>query len=327
MPNNDSPNVSAGAQAEHDASLDALIESTLAPDPVGGLPGDGDADGAEELEGEPQEEEAPPLGDEEELVEAPAEDQPEAPSETDRLQARVALKRDGWSEGDIDALPQESWIQRGLARAEAQAKNDEVYAERDRLRSLNGEPTSDSNSGQPGASDPQGASDPAMAGAVDLTELAGPVAEHIAEMSDPEEVAQALASFVGQAVTQATQEQRREAELEGRAREIASGRYEGDLAQVKQLAASLAQQGLHADKSGAEKFDALVDSALAALGAPAVETQNNSTSTAPPKRAARAPMGGRKAGPKPRTREQVLDARLSRILSGERDQSKLNAIR
>jgi len=331
MPENVVPSVSDDVLAAHSAEVDARLEGLIDDEPPseeGG--GFAMADEPDEL-AEPNEPETSPEmeGEEPESVEVVEDnDQPVAPSDTSLLTARVALKRDGWSEGDINSLSQDAWLERGLARAEAQSKNDEVYSERDRLRSQLGiTPREEPNEEQPGASDPQGASDPNKAG-VDLTSLAGPVAEAISEMEDPAEVASHLASFAQKAVQTEVQglQQTLNGLLEARAKERIAGRYEGDLTTLQEAAGQLGAAGRHSDKTGLDRFDSLLEDALALHGGTPA-SQNNNTSSAPSKRGARRPVGGKTPVPKPRSREELIDARIARIERGEQDVQALRSMR
>jgi hypothetical protein len=290
----------------------------------------------DEILGEDAPDEYDELASSEEPVEAveaaPAEeDQPEADTEGDYHKAWLALQRDGWNSGQLDALEKEVLVTRGLERAKAQATNDEVYRDRDRLRDLSGTTSgSEATEGQPGAGDPAQAeaSDPDKAGA-DLTSLAGPVAEAIVEMQDPEEVAAALASFTQEAIKAAGAggaENDLQITLALRAQRLRPDLTEGDISTLMAKAKRLAGAGEHSDKDGLDRFDALFSDA-ALLAGHGGESQDISTSRASRKRGSRPPMGGNRAPKKPRSEDELLDAKLARIMSGERDASTLRAMR
>jgi len=316
------PTIPADELAAHGAAVDARIEELMGNTP--------DEDALESIEAEDEAELDEESAELDEYADADESDEtPAAHSKVSLLRAWAALERDGWSEEQIEALGDKTVLSIGLARAKSQDKNDEVYAERDRYRSKNGmAPVLDSNEEKPGASDPAQdarASDPTTAG-VDLTSLAGPVSAAIAEMNDPEEIAAHLASFVGKAVSQAVAEERKNSELSARALRAAEGRFEGDINEVKDLAMYYRSKGRHGDKEGLARFDALIEDAVRSLGTAGV-TQNNNTSPAPLKRGARRPSGSKTPPPKSRTEDELFSARLARIEAGERDVSKLRAMK
>ena len=339
--------VSDDQLAEHAAGVDSALEDILAD-----VDSELELAPAEEPEAEEASEEEPEevvaeaaeeeLEEEAEAEDAEAEEEENADPGFDseqRHQAWLALKRDGWSEGEIDALPEQTMVARGLHRISAQKENDTTYRERDTLRSQLGQskPT-ESAEGQSGATDPAqdaGGSDPKTTGA-DLTSAALPVARALAEMDDPEKVAQELVSFTQKAV-QASTGQQAEAikSLEARVasydevtmpeliRQRLGPDFEGDLKELLPEAAKLGIAGLHSDKVGLDRAVALVHDVQKLRGKAPKARSKSSTSRAR-RRGAAPPISGRKTPTKARTRDEIIDDRLRRILvDGVRDTDKL----
>lgn len=339
-------------QAEHDAAADEALGDILSEVDSDLEMEVSEADEEQELaEEEPEEaqedlpeEEAEDVlaasGDEAPAEEAVAEGETEQPYDAEqRHTAWLALKRDGLSEEAIDALPEGTMVAAGLKRHVAQTENDRVYRERDSLRSKLGlsKPT-EAAEGQSGGSDPAQdaeATDPIKTGA-DLTSAALPVARALTEMDDPEKVAQELVTFTQKAVQAATGQQaealkqlaaRLQAQESVTVPDMIQRRlgpdFEGDLEVLFPEAMKLGNAGFHSDKSGIDRAVALVRDAQKLSGAPPKKRTKSSTSRAR-RRGAAPPINGRKTPPKTKTRDEVMNDRLRRILvDGERDPGKL----
>lgn len=297
------PDLTPEEVASHDAQVDALLDAQLGDD-------------------DPEQFDAPELSMPEALTGDDAGNSTTTSySEDDYHTAWQALRRDGWTPEAINAMDREVLVAQGLGRAERQRDVDAAFTERAELRKQLGLDSTEASEGLAGTDDPeQGFGYPAATGA-DLASLARPVAEMIAELDDPQEIAQALGGFVQQAIQQQTQAATMMSSLESRARELTDG-YEGDVNALMQEAYSLGQAGRHSNLQGMERFDALVKDALALSG----HSQFTSSNRATTKSGARPPMMGNRVASKPTSEAERLDARLQAIMNGERDMGKLRSI-
>lgn len=316
------PEIPQDEQAAHDAAVDALLEATLAED-ADDQPAEEPADEEEDsFEGPITYDEA----DEGDAVEdEAAEEQPEettpAWSEEDRANAFLALRRSGLEEEDIQAMSPDAMVRAGLRAREVQRKVDAKFA----TGQVDG--GSDSSEAPEGQAefDDSGASrefDDSAVGA-DLASEARPVVEKLMELDDPEEGAAMLADLVSKAASRQAAQQVQLLRLEQRAAQRLGG-YEGDISKLMDEAQKLGQAGRHSDKTGMERFDALLDDAARLSGIEVSRT--TSTNRSAKSRAARPPMQGKRVAAKPRSEAERLDARMNAILNGERDVSKLRSI-
>lgn len=235
-----------------------------------------------------------------------------------------ALRRDGWSADSINAMDRGMLVQQGLERAERQREVDAAFSERAQLRRQLGLDSTEASEG-PDESGDSGASRESSDSSfgADLALEARPVAERIAELDDPEQIAQALAGFVAKAIQSQVHQATELSQLEGRAQELADGRYEGDIRTLMDEAKLLGSAGRHANLSGMARFDALIEDALRLQGA---GSQTNSTNRAEKRRGARPPIPSKRSTGKPRSADESVDARLRAIFAGERDVSKLRQL-
>lgn len=300
------PQLTEQEQATFDDKVDSLLQEQLPDD-------------------DPEQFDAP----EQSMPEALEPDVESAPKETavsysedDYHTAWQALRRDGWAPDAINAMDREVLVEQGLSRANRQKDVDAAFTERAELRKQLGLDSSEASEGQqPGPDDPlSGFGDPGATGG-DLASLARPVAEKIADLDDPQEIAEALGGFVQAAVQQQTQSSSLMSSLESRARELTDG-YEGDVDALMREAYSLGQAGRHSNLQGVDRFDALVRDALTLSG----HSQNTSSNRAAKKSGARPPITGNRVSQKPTSETERLDARLQAIMNGERDVNKLRQI-
>ena len=310
---NPEPLVSQEDLAAKSAADDALLASIL-----GGSEPEEEVEPEEVLEAEEEDAEEP------EAEEAEGEEEPTATfTEDDHATAWQALRRDGWDPEAIKAMDRDSMIRAGLKRAQNQRDVDGVFSERAQLRQKLGLGSSEADEVKPGTRDSAKAESGDPGTGTDLDSLARPVAEKIADMDDPEEVASALAGFVKQALQSQMHELRTEQKLRERALRLVGSDFEGDVDSLMQEASSLGAAGRHGDKTGLARFDALFTDALKLSGVSAAQGQT-STSRTKPKTGTRPPITGTKGKPKPRTKEERDDAILAAIIKGGvRDERKL----
>lgn len=301
-----------------DAQLDQAIADIVSDAPSQGVEPDEverPADGLLEdalLESEEEQAEAPEEGSENTVEYTP----------TDRAKARLALGRDGWTDEEIDNLPEEAWVARGLARDANQRTVDGKLAEAGRLRHLTGSQQEESNEGRRESDDSASAEfgDSQTAGA-NLASLAGPVVEAIEE-GDTDKARDLLVELVQKAGQQATPQQQGvdptlEIVLADRAQRRLEGRYEGDIPTLMGLAEKLGEEGFASDKKGLDRYDTLLDEALRRVGGGRV-SQNNSTSRARRRRGSAKPISGTKGTErKPDSQDERLDNAISLIMSKE----------
>ena len=307
----DLPDIPEADVEAHEAQVDAFLADNLSDEAdfnsVGGEePVDVDYEDVEISEAEPA--------------------TPDTPSHTDDdyHAAWQALRRDGWSADSINAMDRDTLVQQGLERVERQREVDAAFAERAQLRRQLGLDSTEASEGpdESGDSGDSRESSDSSVGA-DLALEARPVAERIAELDDPEQIAQALAGFVAKAVQSQMHQATELSQLEGRARELAEGRYEGDISALMEEAQGLGSAGRHADLTGMARYDALIEDALRLQGA---VPQTNSTNRAERKRGARPPIPSKRSTGKPRSADESVDARLRAIFAGERDVGKLRQL-
>lgn len=331
------PEIAPDVQAAHEAKTDEALDAIFGDEPDeedDALPQEAEEEAFEE------EDEGPEVPDG--IVDAPAgpiEEAPEAEEEEQpydaehRHKAWLALKRDGWSEEEIDSLPEQTMVARGLSRLELQTENDRAYSERDELSKLLREqkPTDTAEGQVAGVGHPeQGAEHPAKTGA-DLTEAALPVAQKLAEMDDPKEVAAELASFVAKAIEsvapqpQPVEDPLREELLVDAVQRRLGPDFEGDLEKLLPVAATLGNAGLHGDLKGLSKAVALVQAAQRLSGGPTKKRTNSSTSRAR-KRGSAPPVSGRKTPPRKKTAEDILNDKILSIQRGNRDVEELRGM-
>jgi hypothetical protein len=307
-------------QADGDA-MDAALSKFMEGDDEDEL------QGAPEEEREQEAEEADPVTQPEaEEAAEEGEGQPPQFSDFDYARALSALERDGWGTEDVQALSRDQVVRIGLKRDSVQKTVDGKFAEAARLKALLGETSpKEPNEGRPGTGDsaPAESSDP-TAGA-DLASLAGPVVEAMEE-GDTEKARAALVDLVTKASQPkpAGPDTALELLLADRAERRLSGRYEGDISKLRDLAANLGAIGRHADKQGLARFDALLEEALR-IEDSEVKQNKTSTSRAPERRGARGPIASQPAKPKPATEREKQDDLIWAVLNGERDPSKLSS--
>lgn len=317
------PEIPLDEQAAHDAAVDALLESTLAED-SDDLPPQEEAEGEEEedsFEGPITYDEGE--GDEEGSEEEPEETTPEW-SKDDLATAWQALRRDGWTPEDIEEMDEGKQVRLGLAARERQRQVDSKLSARGQQAAGDSD-RSEASEGQ-AEFDDSGESrefDDSAVGA-DLALEARPVVEKLMELDDPEEGARLLADLVSKTSQKHVQAALAVMRLEQRAEKRLAGQYEGDISKLMDEAQALGKAGRHADKTGVERFDALLEDALRLSGVEVA--RNTSTNRSRKARAARPPMTGKRVSAKPRSEAERLDARLNAILNGERDTSKLRSI-
>jgi len=307
----DLPDIPEAEADAHEAQVDAFLADTLV-----------DGDDFDSL-AEPE-----PVDVDYEEVEAgeagAADSDTPSHTEDDYHTAWQALRRDGWSAESINAMDRSVLVRQGLERAERQREVDAAFSERAQLRRQLGLDSTEAPEGPDESGDSGYAreSSDSSVGA-DLALEARPVAERIAELDDPEQIAQALAGFVAKAIQSQMHQVTELSQLESRAQELADGRYEGDISTLMNEAKLLGGAGRHANLTGMARYDALIEDALRLQGA---GTQTNSTNRAEKKRGARPPIPSKRSTGKPRSADESVDARLRAIFAGERDVGKLRQL-